>query len=172
MVPKSSNKSSKKKIKNQGLLPFDGNNISNLEFNFNSVSKEDFDNIIQTNYLDIDLPVSRKRKWTIENLVKEIKKYKTLDDFRKEKKHLWIVYKQLVLIDKKNKIRIDEYKKMEMSISLQERINRIQSERYHTFSEILNTLDIIISEQKNKKLISDLKEIENKLRKITGISRY
>jgi len=112
MVPKSSNKSSKKKIKNQGLLPFDGNNISNLEFNFNSVSKEDFDNIIQTNYLDIDLPVSRKRKWTIENLVKEIKKYKTLDDFRKEKKHLWIVYKQLVLIDKKNKIRIDEYKKM------------------------------------------------------------
>jgi len=170
MVPKSS----KQKIKNQGLLPFEGNNISNLEFNFNSVTKEEFDKIIHTNNLDeeIDLPISRKRKWTIENLVKEIKKYKTLEDFRKEKKHLWVVYKQLVLIEKKNKIQIDKEKKQVLGISLQERINRIQSEEYHTFSEILDKLDSIISEQKNRKLVSDLKEIENKLRKITRISRY
>ena len=47
MVPKSS----KQKIKNQGLLPFEGNNISNLEFNFNSVTKEEFDKIIHTNNL-------------------------------------------------------------------------------------------------------------------------
>ena len=71
-----------------------------------------------------------------------------------------------------NKIQIDKEKKQVLGISLQERINRIQSEEYHTFSEILDKLDSIISEQKNRKLVSDLKEIENKLRKITRISRY
>jgi hypothetical protein len=77
----------KRKINNQRLIPFDGIAIENLEFDFNSVSKEEFNEIIETNNLELQLefPLQRKRKWTIENLVNEIKKYKTLDEFKKDK---------------------------------------------------------------------------------------
>lgn len=100
----SQNKPLKRKIKGQILIPFDGVAIENLKFDFTSVSNEEFEAIIDSNSLELvlDKPIGRKRKWTIENLVNEIKKYKSLEQFKKEKSYLWTLYKQLVLIEKKN----------------------------------------------------------------------
>ena len=98
------NKPPKRKSKGQILIPFDGVAIENLKFDFTSVTNEEFEAIIDSNSLEleIDKPIGRKRKWTIENLVNEIKKYKSLEQFKKEKSYLWTLYKQLVLIEKKN----------------------------------------------------------------------
>lgn len=173
MAYKKSKIISKHKTKIQSTLPFEGNKIINLEFNFNSVSKEEFDKIIETKLsIDIDSPIGRKKKWTIENLVNEIKKYKSLDDFKKEKKHLWIVYKQLVLIEKKNKIQFEQENNNKINASLQDKINSIKTEKNYTITKILEKLEIIISNQNNKNLISDLREIDYELRMMTKISRY
>ena len=98
------NKPTKSKSKGQILIPFDGVSIENLKFDFTSVSNKEFEAIIDSNSLELELdkPIGRKRKWTIENLVNEIKKYKSLEQFKKEKSYLWTLYKQLVLIEKKN----------------------------------------------------------------------
>jgi len=98
------NKPPKRKSKGQILIPFDGVAIENLKFDFTSVTNEQFEAIIDNNSLELELekPLGRKRKWTIENLVNEIKKYKTIEQFKKEKSYLWTLYKQLVLIEKKN----------------------------------------------------------------------
>lgn len=103
-------KSNKRKINNQRLIPFGGVSTENLEFDFTSVSKEEFNEIVENNILELEfeLPHQRKRKWTIETLVNEIKKYKTLDDFKKDKLYLWTIYKQLVLIERKNTSTIDK----------------------------------------------------------------
>jgi hypothetical protein len=100
----SQNKPPKRKSKGQILIPFDGVAIENLKFDFTSVTNEEFEAIIDSNSLELELekPIGRKRQWTIENLVNEIKKYKTLEQFKKEKSYLWTLYKQLVLIEKKN----------------------------------------------------------------------
>jgi hypothetical protein len=98
------NKPNKRKIKSQISIPFEGIAVENLKFDFTSVSIEEFEAIIDSNILELELekPLGRKRKWTIENLVNEIKKYKTIEQFKKEKSYLWTLYKQLVLIEKKN----------------------------------------------------------------------
>ncbi len=98
------NKPNKRKIKSQISIPFEGIAVENLKFDFTSVSIEEFEAIIDCNSLELELekPLGRKRKWTIDNLVNEIKKYKTIEQFKKEKSYLWTLYKQLVLIEKKN----------------------------------------------------------------------
>ena len=98
------NKPAMRKIKSQISIPFEGVATENLMFDFNSVSNEEFEAIIDHNSLNLELekPLGRKRKWTIENLVNEIKKYKTIEQFKKEKSYLWTLYKQLVLIEKNN----------------------------------------------------------------------
>ena len=63
------NKPPKRKCKGQILIPFDGAAIENLKFDFTSVTNEEFEAIIDSNCLELELekPIGRKRKWTIEN---------------------------------------------------------------------------------------------------------
>jgi hypothetical protein len=81
------NKLNKQKIKSQISIPFDGMAIENLRFDFTSVSNEEFDEIIDNNSLELELgkPIGRKRKWTLDSLVNEIKNYKTIEQSKKEK---------------------------------------------------------------------------------------
>ena len=122
--------SNRHKIKNQRVLPFTETNIENLEFDFNSITKEEFNEIISTSNLEFDLeiPIGRKRKWTIENLINEIKKYKSLDEFRHKKGYLWEIYKQLVLLEKKNSETSIQVTVEPIELNIKKKLDTIQSD--------------------------------------------
>jgi len=164
-------KPKKRKKNNQRLIPFDGVDIENLEFDFNSVSKKEFKEIIETNNLELQLefPLQRKRKWTIESLVKEIKKYKTLDEFKKDKLYLWTIYKQLVLIERKNTSIIKKLDIIDTSINQKsiktkqisvleysERINPAYFRKNRTYPNMPITRHAIMYRIKNKMILPEV----------------
>jgi hypothetical protein len=86
----------------QRQIPFEGYSNEMPEFDFSSITNEQFDDALNNiNLIDPNVKTGRKRKWTQETLIEEVRKYNTLEIFRHEKPYLWTILKHLLILERK-----------------------------------------------------------------------